>query len=84
MEVGPRGAVHKVIARPVEVREINKLFVQCAEKLVLNSEVLDRLPGLIRKYRKYRLEAGCFEIPLSCGVCVVHRIVVRERDGWVA
>jgi hypothetical protein len=81
LEAGPRGAVHEVIARPVEVREINKLIVQCAEKLVLSSEVLDWLPGLIRKYGKYRLEAECFETPMSRGVRVGHRFVVRERDG---
>jgi hypothetical protein len=81
LKAGPRGVVRETIARPVEIREINKLIVQCAEKQIFSSEALARLPDLIRKYGRYRLEAECFETPVGRGIHVGHRFVVRERKS---
>ena len=80
LKAGPRGFVHEAIARPVEVREINKLIVQCAEAQIFSSEAFDWLPNVIRKYGRYRLEAECFETALSDGLLTGHRFVVREHN----
>lgn len=78
---GPAGGVRGANARPVEVREINKLMVQCAEEQVFSSESIENLPSVIQKYGQYRLEAEFFEVsmPGQSGVKLGHRIVVRPR-----
>jgi hypothetical protein len=79
LKAGPRGVARSGTARPIEVREINKLIVQCAEEQIFSSEDFGQLPLLIRKYGRYRLESEVFEGPGSGGLHIGTRYVVRER-----
>jgi hypothetical protein len=45
------------------VRELNKLFIQSAESLVFSAQQFEKLPALVRKYGKYRLESEHVEFP---------------------
>ncbi len=80
LKAGPRGTVRAGTARPAEVRQINKLIVQCAEEQIFSSKAFDQLPQLIKKYGRSRLEAECFEAPGPRGLHVGTRYFVRERQ----
>jgi Protein of unknown function (DUF4238) len=79
LKAASRGVVRPMSARPIEVREINKLIVQCAEGQIFSSKAFDQLPHLIRKYGRYRLESEGFEGPGPGGLHIGTRYVVRER-----
>ncbi len=79
LKAGPRGVVRSIAARPIEVREINKLVVQCAEEQIFSSKAFEQLPQLIRKYGRYRLESEGFEGPGPGGLHIGTRYVVRKR-----
>jgi hypothetical protein len=84
LKAGPRGVVRSGTARPIEVREINKLIVQCAEEQIFSSKAFDQLPPLTRKYGRYRLESEGFEGLARGGLHIGTRYVVRERRTCAA
>lgn len=79
LQAGSRGVVRTGMARPIEVREINKLIVQSAEEQIFSCKAFDQLPVLIRKYGRYRLASEGFEGPGPGGLHIGTRYVVRER-----
>ncbi len=53
MNTPPLGVVTGAKAKPVAVREINRLVVQCAEELVFSSREDDGARELTKKYGRY-------------------------------
>jgi hypothetical protein len=59
----PTGTVSRSKVASSAVRELNKLFIQSAESLVFSAQQFEKLPALVRKYGKYRLESEHVEFP---------------------
>jgi hypothetical protein len=76
----PRGTVGRTDAAPAEVREINKLAIQCAETVVFSSAPFEKLPFLVRRYGKYRMVTEHINLPERPDGSVIYgqRVLVRE------
>ena len=65
----------------VEVLQINRLMVRCAEDLIFFRDDCEWIEDFVKKNRRYRIEPVTHKLPHGSGTLLVstHRIDVRDE-----
>ena len=71
------------ILKGYEIRQINRLLVQCAEDIIFHCDDHNWIEGFIAKNRHYRIEPVTIHIPQARGILqwFTQRIVSRKAGG---
>jgi len=75
----PFGTIRGTRPIPNDVRELNRLIVQCAENFVFSNRKDDGVERLVQKHGKYRIEADPQELREPDGG-FIHGFIIRVRE----
>ncbi len=80
LKTPPRGAITRAKAKPVALREVNRLIVQCAEDFVFSSREDDGARKLTEKYAKFRIDPEFVEFPGAHADEKYQGTIIRVRE----
>ena len=76
----PQGQIAHRKVTGAQAREINRLVTQCAEKLVFSSGQSAGIATIVKKYRRYRVEAEFREYPANGEEAIYQWMSIRVRE----
>lgn len=62
-----------------EIRDINRLIVQCAESVVYFSRDLSWIPAFVAKYQRFWIEAATLGFPVNESKLILSSMTIAER-----